>query len=158
MFRKRLAEGKKERYAFDRFIEVGRTAGLIPDKVTMLLDTTWAKGAGTVQDTYTLIRKSVRKLLKALGYHLPGKRQGCGVEIEALLGKYVNQDRRAEIEWEDPQQRQAQLQVLEPDAEAVLDLAYQQANEEEVRSLGWMLSKILGDDLVLDEQGQHQPS
>lgn len=154
VFRARLAAYGKERYAFDRFIQVGRAAGFIPDKVSLLIDTTWVKGAGAVQDTYTLIRKSVRKLLKAMGYHLPGKRQGCGQEIEGLLGKYVDQDRRAEIDWQDPQQRQAQLKILVADAEAVLDLAVQQTDDEEVRSLGWMLSKILGDDVALDEQGQ----
>ena len=122
----------------------------------MLLDTTWVNGAVAFQDTYTLIRKSVRKLLKAMGYHLPGKRQGCGQAIEGLLGKYVDQDRRAEIDWEDPQQRRAQLKALVEDAEAVLDLAVQQADEAEVRSLGWMLSKILGDDVERDEQGQPQ--
>lgn len=145
VFRSRLATYGKERYAFDRFIQVGRAAGFIPDKVTLLIDTTWVKGARAVQDTYTLIRKSMRKLLKAMGYHLPGKRQGCGQEIEGLLGKYVDQDRRAEIDWGDPQQRQAQLKALVEDAEAVLDLAVCQADDEEVRSLGWMLSKILGD-------------
>jgi transposase len=156
VFRSRLATYGKERYAFDRFIQVGRAVGFIPDKVTLLIDTTWVKGAGAVQDTYTLIRKSVRKLLKAMGYHMPGKRQGCGQEIEGLLGKYVDQDRRAEIDWEDPQQRQAELKILVADAEAVLDLAVQQADDEEVRSLGWMLSKILGDDVELDKHGQPQ--
>jgi hypothetical protein len=153
VFRSRLASYGQERYAFDRFIQVGRAAGFIPDKVSLLIDTTWVKGAGAVQDTYTLIRKSVRKLLRAMGYPLPGKRQGCGQEIEGLLARYVDQDRRAEIDWQDPQQRQAQLKILVADAEAVLDLAVQQAADEEVRSLGWMLSKILGDDVELDEHG-----
>ena len=156
VFRARLAKHGQERYAFDRFIEVGRAAGFIPDKVSLLIDTTWVKGAGAVQDTYTLIRKSVRKLLKAMGYALPGKRQGCGQEIERLLGKYVEQDRRAEIDWEDPQQRQVELKNLVEDAEAELDLAAAQADEEEVRSLGWMLTKILGDDVEIDGAGQMQ--
>jgi hypothetical protein len=156
VFRARLASHGKERYAFERFIEVGRAAGFIPDKVSLLIDPTWVKGAGAVQDTYTLIRKSVRKLLKAMGYALPGKRQGCGQEIERLLGKYVEQDRRAEIDWADPQQRQAELKNLVADAEAVLDLAAAQADEAEVRSLGWMLTKILGDDVEIDGTGQAQ--
>ena len=50
-FRKRLIEHQQERYAFDRFIKVGREAGFIPDKVTLLTDTTWVKGAGAVMDT-----------------------------------------------------------------------------------------------------------
>ena len=75
-FRKRLVEHQQERYAFDRLLKVGRAAGFIPDRVTLLTDTTWAKGAGAVQDTYTLLRKGIRKLLKQLGYAVPGKRHG----------------------------------------------------------------------------------
>jgi len=76
-YRTRLVEGGQERYAFDRFVAVGRAVGFIPDKVTLLLDTTWTKGAGAVQDTYTLLRKGIRKLLRELGYAVPAKRQGC---------------------------------------------------------------------------------
>jgi len=61
-FRQRLLEHQQERYAFDRFIKVGRAAGFIPDRVTLLTDTTRAKGGGAVQDTYTLLRKGIRKL------------------------------------------------------------------------------------------------
>src|SRR5271157_4557244 len=71
-FRARLTAHQQERYAFDRFVKMGREVGFIPDRVTLLTDTTWVKGAGAVQDTYTLIRKAIRKLLKQLGYALPG--------------------------------------------------------------------------------------
>jgi len=77
--------------------------------VTLLIDTTNTEGAGATQDTYTLLRKGTRKLLKAMGYHLPGKRQGCSAEIEKLLATYVDQDRRAEIDWSDPVKRNEQL-------------------------------------------------
>src|SRR5512135_2559446 len=48
-YRSRLVAGGQERYAFDRFVAVGRAAGFIPDKVMLLHDTTWTKGAGAVQ-------------------------------------------------------------------------------------------------------------
>ena len=67
VFRKRLLKHDQEHYAFNRLITVGREAGFIPDRVTLLTDTTNVKGAGAVQDTYTLVRKGVRKLLKAAG-------------------------------------------------------------------------------------------
>jgi hypothetical protein len=155
-FRKRLIENGQERYAFDRFIAVGRQAGFIPDRVTLLTDTTNVKGAGAVQDTYTLLRKGMRKLLKAAGFHLPHKRQGLSPETRILLQRYVDQDRKADIDWADPQQRAAQLQVLFDDAEAVLALAAEYIDDGEVRYLGWLLTKILGDDLVVNDQGQAQ--
>lgn len=156
VYRKRVREHGKERYAFDRFIRVGRAAGFIPDKVTLLTDTTPTKGAGAVQDTYTLLRKGTRKLLKALGYHLPGKRRGLGEQAKKLVATYVDQDRRAEIDWSDPQQRKAQLQTLVQDVETTLELATEQMDDEEVRSIGWLLTKILGDDMEQDDSGQVQ--
>ena len=50
-FRQRLIEHQQERYAFDRFSKVGRAAGCIPDRVTLLTDNTRTKGGGAVQDT-----------------------------------------------------------------------------------------------------------
>jgi transposase len=156
VYRKRLVENGQERYAFERFIQVGREAGFIPDKVTLLTDTTQIKGAGAVQDTYALVRKGMRKLLRALGYHLPGQRRGLCPQVRALVETYVDQDRKAEIDWSDPQARAAQLKVLVEDAETVLDLAAQQADDAEVRQIGWLLTKILGDDIVTDERGHPQ--
>lgn len=153
-YRNRLIENEQERYAFDRFIAVGREAGFIPDRVTLLTDTTNVRGAGAVQDTYTLLRKGMRKLLQAAGFHLPRKRQGLSPQTRILLERYVDQGRKADIDWADPQQRAAQLQVLFEDAEAVLDLAADRIDDDEVRYLGWLLTKILGDDLVVNDQGQ----
>jgi len=153
-FRNRLIDNGQERYAFDRFIAVGRKAGFIADRVTLLTDTTNVKGAGAVQDTYTLLRKGMRKLLKAAGFHLPNKRQGLSRQTRMLLERYVDQDRKADIDWADPQQRATELQVLFEDAEAVLTLAAEQIDDDQVRYLGWLLTKILGDDLIVDDQGQ----
>lgn len=156
-FRKRLLHHGKERYAFDRLIAVGRSAGFIPDKVTLLTDTTWAKGAGAVQNTFTLIRKAMRKLLKDLGYAIPHKRRGLSPQIQALVSTYVQRQGKADIDWSDPQQRAAQLKTLVEDAEALLQLvADEQSDDAEVLASTWLLAKILGDDIVHDEQGDPQ--
>jgi transposase len=155
-FRTRLTEHQQERYAFDRLIKVGRAAGFIPDQVTLLTDTTWAKGAGAVQDTYTLLRKGIRKLLKQLGYAVPGKRHGLAEAAQRLVATYLESDHKADIDWADPAARAGQLQMLVQDAEAALDLALAQSDNPEVRATGWLLSKILGDDVVQDAQGAAQ--
>lgn len=155
-FRQRLIEHNQERYAFDRFVKVGREAGFIPDRVTLLTDTTRTKGAGAVMDTYTLLRKGIRKLLKQCGYAAAGKQRGLSPETQRLIATYVDQDRKAKLDWTDPQQRTAQLKVLFQDAEAALDLATEQIDEVDVRSTGWLLVKIMGDDLEPDDQGQPQ--
>ena len=155
-FRKRLVEHSQERYAFDRFIAMGRAAGFIPDKVTLVTDTTWTKGAGAVQDTYTLLRKGIRKLFRAMGYATPGKRRGLSASVQALVGSYLDRDRKADIDWSDPRQRAAQLKLLVQDAEAALELTNAHLDDPDVRSTGWLLTKILGDDIVEDEQGDPQ--
>jgi hypothetical protein len=70
-----------------------------------------------------LLRKGIRKLLQAAGFHLPGKQQGLSEPSHRLVATYLEQDHKAEIDWSDAQQRQEQLQVLVTDAEAALELA-----------------------------------
>jgi transposase len=152
-FRKRLLEHGQERYAFSRFIAVGREAGFIPGRVTLLTDTSNVKGAGAVQDTYTLLRKGIRRLLKAAGFQVSGKRQGLCPETQALVERYIHRDDKANIDWADPQQRAAQLRVLVEDTQATLELAMEAQDDVDVRAMGWLLTKILGDDVVTDEQG-----
>ena len=153
VFRTRLVKHGQERYAFDRLLQVAREEGFLADRVSLLSDTTHAKGAGATQDTFTLLRKGIRKLLKTMGYHLPGKRRGCCAEIEQLLATYVDQDRKAEIDWSDLAVRNAQLKVLVDDSETVLALALEQIEDPDVRSLGWTISKILGDDVERSSEG-----
>jgi hypothetical protein len=155
-YRNRLIEHDKERYAFDRFVEAGREAGFITDKVTLLTDTTNVKGAGAVQDTYTLLRKGTRRLLKEMGYQPSGQRRGLSQQTRKLVETYVDQDRKAEIDWSDPEARAEQLKVLVEDVEATLELALEHADDPQVRALGWLLSKILGDDVVTDDEGDPQ--
>ncbi len=152
-FRTRLIENDKERYAFDRFIKVGRKAGFLPDKVTLLIDSTPTKGAGAVQDTYTLLRQGTRKLLKLLGYTLPGKRRGLGKQTKKLIATYVDQNQKADIDWSDPEQRKVELNKLVQNTKAALELATGEMENKEISALGWLLTKILGDDVEQDESG-----
>jgi transposase len=152
VFRGRLIEHGHERYAFNRLIQVGRAAGFLPEKISVLVDTMAQHGAGAVQDTYTLIRKGIRRVLKLAGYQAPSQRRG----LAANLAAYLDSDRKAEIEWADPAARAAQLKVLAQDAEAVLDVALEHADDPEVRAAAWLLTKILGDDLSRDEAGDPQ--
>ncbi len=152
VFRSRLVQHGQERYAFNRLLQVGRAAGFLPDTITILVDTLAQHGAGAVQDTYTLIRKGIRRVLKLAGYQVPLKRRG----LAANLADYRDSDRQAAIDWADPAARAAQLKVLVQDAEAVLDLALEHADDPEVRAAAWLLTKILGDDVTTDETGQPQ--
>jgi hypothetical protein len=150
VFRKRLLKYGQERYAFERFLKVAREAGFLPEKVRQLLDSTPMKGAGAVQDTYTLLRKGIRRLLRAMGFAVPEKRRG----LQADLRKYIESDEKAKIDWSDAPSRRKELGRLVGDAEAALGLAVEQAGDDEVRFTGWLLTKILGDDVVTGKDGE----
>lgn len=155
-YRKRLVKHGKEGYAFDRFVEAACEAGLISDKVTLLTDSTNVDGAGAVQDTFTLLRKGVRRLLKEMGFQPSGHRRGMSEQTRRLVETYLDQDRKAEIEWSDPAARAEHLKALVKDVEAVLDMAAEHADDPDVRAFAWLLTKILGDDVVTDEEGDPQ--
>ena len=61
--RRRCLQYGEVRYAFDLFIQVGRAAGVLPDKATLLIESTPAKGASAVQHTHALLCIGIRKLL-----------------------------------------------------------------------------------------------
>ncbi len=144
-----MAENGQERYAFDRLVEVGRAAGFLPGKLTVLVDTTPQRGAGAVQDTYTLIRKGIQRVLKAAGYQAIKRRR----RLAPNLATYLEHGGKAKIDWADPKARASQLQVLVRDAEAALALAKSCQDDRELGSAIWVLQKILGDDVSRDEEG-----
>ena len=127
---------EKERYAFDRFLKVAREAGFLPDRVRQLLDSSPMKGAGATQDTYTLLRKGIRRLLKAMGFSVGEKRRG----LHANLGRYLDGDKKAEIDWSDPKARVQELGKLVRDVDAALELARGHCENtdecDDVRSMG----------------------
>jgi hypothetical protein len=105
-----------------------------------------------------------------VGFHLPGKRQGMAPEVQRLpalahlylrtcrqvqvIATYLDQDRKAEIDWHDPAQRAAQLAVLVQDCETALELAVEHRDNDDVRATGWLLTKILGDNVVRGADGK----
>ncbi len=64
-FRSRLAEHGMERYAFDKLVRLAIEAGLLVKDAEQVLDSTPIHGAAAQQDTYTLLRNGIRKLLSA---------------------------------------------------------------------------------------------
>ena len=120
-----------------------------------MIDGTPVKGAGAVQDTYTLVRKGIRKLLKAAGYQVPSKRRGLSPQARTLVERYVvkiakpisigrvhsSGPRSSRCSWPAPKRPWSW-----PCSTATM----------QVRGIGWLLAMILGDDIVTDEQGDLQ--
>src|SRR6266851_6585526 len=65
-FRARLLLHGKERLVFERSLELASELGLLSGRAEQILDSTPMLGAAAVQDTVTLVRSRVRKLLDAV--------------------------------------------------------------------------------------------
>ena len=65
-FRARLLLHGKERLVFERSLELAAELGLIEGAAEQIVDSTPMLGAAAVQDTATLVRSGVRKLLDAV--------------------------------------------------------------------------------------------
>jgi len=148
-FRDRLLDHGKERYVFDHFVEVAREAGLLPREADQLVDSTPIEGAGAVQDTYTLLRNGIRKLLEAMGYKAKKRRKN----LSQRLARYLNRDYKGDIDWSDPDERSEQLKVLVEDTRSAVELA-EGSQDEDVQLIAFLLTKIMGDDLETCEEGK----
>ncbi len=70
-FRDRLLQNKKEQEVFQEILKKAAERKLIPqNSVRQIIDSTCTLGTGAVQDTYTLIRKSIYKLIQELQKHI----------------------------------------------------------------------------------------
>lgn len=82
-----------------------------------MIDSTPVLGAGVVQDTYTLLRSALRKLLNMV-------RRSRSDTHQRLLSLLKRQDYdetgKPEIDWKDPQARQDLLNEFVQDARTVL--------------------------------------
>lgn len=115
-YRSRLAEHGMERYAFDKLVRFAVEAGLLVTDAEQALDSTPIHGAAALQDTYTLLRNAIRKLLSAMG---EGKRRQRRLAKRLKLEEYLT-DKKPELDWHDSDARKAHLQDLIADAQRLL--------------------------------------
>ena len=105
-----------ERYAFDKLVRLAIETGLLVKDAEQVLDSTPIHGAAALQDTYTLIRSGVHKLLSAMG---EGDRARWRLAKRLKLEKYLSK-RKPKLDWADSEARKAHLQELVTDAKRLL--------------------------------------
>jgi hypothetical protein len=107
---------KKERAIFEEILVAAQAKGLIPQKGTkQIIDSTHMLGAGAVQDTYTLIKLAIRKLLSAIKDRLN--------LTELKLNLDYHSKHKPKIDWNDPAARERLLNQLYQDALTVIAAA-----------------------------------
>jgi transposase len=144
VFRRKLLEQNLTRVLFDRLVTAARDAGILAQDAAQLLDSSHILGAAGVRDTYTLIRGSIRKLLRALGY-TPARHE----ELGERLGWYLDPDapEKPELDWSDAAARREQLRTVVEDARAVLALVPTDEDRAAVQEAAALPTKIVADDV-----------
>ena len=150
-FRSRLSAHGAERYAFDKLLQLAIAAGFLRPDGEHVIDSTPMHGAAALQDTYTLVRNGLRKLLLAMGADDPARQR---LAKRLKLSQYLP-NRKPELDWGDPVARQAHLQELVAAAERLLREARAARLPEgsEAQGAQALLEQILAQDIT-DDDGQ----
>jgi transposase len=116
-FRARLLLHGKERLVFERSLELATELGLLSGPAEQILDSTPMLGAAAVQDTATLVRSGVRKLLDAVK-----AADGRAAEelTSGLCFDYSRPREKPAGDWPDKAAREALLAEVARDAERAL--------------------------------------
>lgn len=142
--RARLAASKRPNRIFEVVLEVGRQAGLVGRR--RVLDSSPIYDAVATMDTVTLVRSAIRGLLMAAG-ELEG-------ELRAQLRReddYASAGKPA-CDYEDRTAREALVDALAKDAQALLQALEGRKIEERLKQAVQLLATVVGQDLEQDDQ------
>lgn len=152
VFRARLVLHDLDRELFTDVVRKAVAAGLLAKNALQLVDSSAILGAGAVQDTYTLLRKALQKVVRAGAGQLPA-------ELRSRLERYVAGE-KAEIDWDDAEARREELGQLVADARAALEALPAPAEgepDEQARAAGLaraLLEQVLAQDVEDGEDGK----
>ncbi|MEW6524200.1 MAG: hypothetical protein AB1445_11660 [Bacillota bacterium] len=147
MFRTRLLANALEATVFQQILETAVDRGLLPREAALqVVDSTYTLGAGAVQDTYTMLREGMRKLLRVLNRQMDFTARLAG----QLRLDYGRKAKKPKIDWNDPEARQQLLTDLVADAKQVLaataDLSLTPAETRLVELLSLVATQDVSDE------------
>lgn len=144
--RARLRESGRPNRLFEAALEVARAAGLVGRK--RVLDSTALYDAVATQDTVTLIRSSIRALLRV-----------ADTEVETELRSVLKRDDdyaapgKPACDWEDADAREALVDALARDAHAAIGCLHGRKLEPEVDQAAQLVATVVGQDLEQRQDG-----
>lgn len=145
--RARLAGSDRPRRIFEVSLDAARRAGVVSAK--RVLDSTPLYDAVATQDTVTLIRSAIRRLLAVADPVLRG-------ELRAVLSRdddYVRAGKPV-CDWDDRTAREELVGDLAADAHACLGVLDGRALTLDVAEAAELLATVVGQDLELDGDGR----
>ena len=149
--RARLARSERPRRIFEATLEVAREAKLLPAQG--VLDSTPLYDAVATQDTVTLLRSSVRGLLREAERL---DESGLGAELRAVLRR--DDDYRAPgkppCDWEDREAARALIDELATDVSSCLRVLEGRELDGRVARAAELCAAVVGQDLEQDDDGR----
>jgi hypothetical protein len=150
-FRARLLLHGKERLVFERSLEIATELGLLCGPAEQILDSTPRLGAAAVQDTATLVRSALRKLIDAVEAADGGAAE---VLTSGLRFDYSRPREKPAGDWQSKAAREALLAEVARDAKRALravenadELAADAATAEAAK----LLRAIVGQEFELSD-------
>jgi hypothetical protein len=144
--RERLRRSERPDRIFETVVEVAKAAGLVGRR--RVLDSTALYDAVATQDTVTMIRSAIRRLLEQADDVL-------GAQLRAVLRR--DDDYAAggkpSCDWDDTTAREALVDALARDGYAALALLDGRALSEPVQQAAALLATVLGQDLEQRDDG-----
>jgi hypothetical protein len=144
--RARLRKSERPDRIFESALEVAREAGLVGRK--RVLDSTALYDAVATQDTVTLVRSAIRALLAAAGEDLAR-------QMRSVLKRDDDYAARGKptCDWDDAPAREALVDALAKDAQAVLGCLEGRKPGPEVAQAAQLVATVVGQDLALGQDG-----
>lgn len=150
-FRERLRRSERPRRIFERFKEVATEAGLLSNRGVRVLDSTPVLSAVQTQDTVSLIRGAIRRLLRLLAKANPSAK----ADVEGALRRddYASLG-KPPIDWDDEDARMALVDELVRDAMAALGALEGKEFSPEVGEAADLLATVAGQDVEQEVNGR----
>ena len=151
-FRHRLILHEREAVAFERSVKKAVTAGLLPRKLTVALDSSPVRGRGAVKDTFNLLADAIRSVVRGLAE----EEERPPEEVAARIG--VDRHFTAAsvkgselVDWDRPEDVSRFLAGLLKDGERVVAEAQRRGCATAQVEL---LKKIVAQDVDQDPKGE----
>jgi len=149
-FRTRLLTNEKQKFVFERFVNLAKEAGIIKENGLQIIDSTHVLGAAAVKDTYTLIKGAIQKLLK-VSQNQNGKAAKV-LDSLSLLMDYSKKDKE-DIDWNDSAARQELLNKLVKDSRAIIEALRETELSTEEKTAQDLL-KVIAEQDIEEKEGQ----
>jgi transposase len=154
-FRARLLLHGKERVVFERSIKLAGELGLLDGDIEQIVDSTPMLGAAAIQDTVTLVRAGVRKLIDAVK---AADARAARKLAAGLAFDYARPREKPSGDWHDKPTREALLVEVATDAQRALQVVEDEPQlpaDDAVGEAARLLREIVGQefDTTGDEDG-----